>query len=93
MTLCDNVAGLSRLPASIAFNPNTTTEVTTECISQFRYEATVSPSSVTSQDYTFKVPDWPGYYEQEADNLNGQWAQYEMQLEEKKRISNNIWKR
>ncbi|TKU68092.1 type VI secretion system tip protein VgrG, partial [Citrobacter sp. wls710] len=67
MTLCDNVAGLSRLPASIAFNPNTTTEVTTECISQFRYEATVSPSSVTSQDYTFKVPDWPGYYEQEAD--------------------------
>ncbi|HFJ2070539.1 TPA: type VI secretion system Vgr family protein [Salmonella enterica] len=78
MTLCDNVAGLSRLPASIVFNPNTTTEVTTECISQFRYEATVSPSSVTSQDYTFKVPDWPGYYEQEADSLNGQWAQYEI---------------
>lgn len=78
MTLCDNVAGLSRLPGSMAFNPDTTTDVTMECISQFRYEATVSPSCVASQDYTFKVPDWPGYYEQEADNLNGQWAQYEI---------------
>ncbi|WP_054181252.1 type VI secretion system tip protein TssI/VgrG [Trabulsiella odontotermitis] len=78
LTLCDNVAGLRCLTDPVAFNPNTTTEVSTECISVFRYEATVSPSSVQSQDYTFKVPDWPGIYDHEADNLNGQRAQYEI---------------
>jgi type VI secretion system secreted protein VgrG len=78
LTLCDDVAGLYSLPDSLPFNPNTTTEVTTECISTFRYAATVSPSSVQSQDYTFKVPDWPGIYAHEADNLNGQLSQYEI---------------
>ncbi|EFB2468994.1 type VI secretion system tip protein VgrG, partial [Escherichia coli] len=50
----------------------------TECVSMFRYEAYVRPSSVQSQDYTFKVPDWPGMYEQQGENLNGQLAQYEI---------------
>ncbi|ENJ7897531.1 type VI secretion system tip protein VgrG, partial [Escherichia coli] len=27
---------------------------------------------------TFKVPDWPGMYEQQGENLNGQLAQYEI---------------
>ncbi|HAM6167431.1 TPA: type VI secretion system tip protein VgrG [Escherichia coli] len=31
-----------------------------------------------SQDYTFKVPDWPGMYEQQGENLNGQLEQYEI---------------
>ncbi|ENJ8043899.1 type VI secretion system tip protein TssI/VgrG, partial [Escherichia coli] len=44
----------------------------------FRYEAHVRPSSVQSQDYTFKVPDWPGMYEQQGENLNGQLEQYEI---------------
>ncbi|HDV1495739.1 TPA: type VI secretion system tip protein VgrG, partial [Escherichia coli] len=47
-------------------------------VSMFRYEAYVRPSSVQSQDYTFKVPDWPGMYEQQGENLNGQLAQYEI---------------
>ncbi|HBN0570804.1 TPA: type VI secretion system tip protein VgrG, partial [Escherichia coli] len=34
--------------------------------------------SVQSQDYTFKVPDWPGMYEQQGENLNGQLEQYEI---------------
>ncbi|EHX8180432.1 type VI secretion system tip protein VgrG, partial [Escherichia coli] len=38
----------------------------------------VRPSSVQSQDYTFKVPDWPGMYEQQGENLNGQLEQYEI---------------
>lgn len=42
----------------------------------FRYEAHVRPSS-QSQDYTFKVPDWPGMYEQQGESLNGQLEQYE----------------
>ncbi|EHR9690748.1 type VI secretion system tip protein TssI/VgrG, partial [Escherichia coli] len=40
--------------------------------------AHVRPSSVQSQDYTFKVPDWPGMYEQQGENLNGQLEQYEI---------------
>ena len=76
LTLCDDVAGLSDA-GEFPFNPNTDA-VTTACVSTFRYEAHVRPSSVQSQDYTFKVPDWEGLYEQEGDNLNGQLAQYEI---------------
>ena len=78
LTLCDDVAGLSKLPNPISFNPNTTTEVTDECISVFCYEANVRPSSVMSQDYTFKVPGWQGQYQQKGINLNNQFSQYEI---------------
>ena len=78
LTLCDDVAGLSQLPTPISFNPNTTTEVTNECISVFCYEANVRPSSVMSQDYTFKVPGWRGQYNQQGENLNNQFSQYEI---------------
>ncbi|MCN6372501.1 type VI secretion system tip protein VgrG, partial [Escherichia coli] len=44
----------------LPFNPDTSAGAETECVSMFRYEAHVRPSSVQSQDYTFKVPDWPG---------------------------------
>ncbi|ELS5558764.1 type VI secretion system tip protein VgrG, partial [Salmonella enterica] len=36
------------------------------------------PSSVETQDYTFKTPGWPGYYNRAAENLNGQRTQYEI---------------
>ncbi|MBS9074355.1 type VI secretion system tip protein VgrG, partial [Escherichia coli] len=77
LTLCDDVAGLSQA-GELPFNPDTSTGAETECVSMFRYEAHVRPSSVQSQDYTFKVPDWPGMYEQQGENLNGQLAQYEI---------------
>ncbi|EMX5169699.1 type VI secretion system tip protein TssI/VgrG, partial [Citrobacter freundii] len=59
------------------FNPNAR-EVTTECISAFRYRAQIRPSSVENQDYTFKTPGWPGYFSHHAKNLNGQRTQYEI---------------
>ncbi|MDK9363404.1 type VI secretion system Vgr family protein [Lelliottia wanjuensis] len=77
LTLCDGVAGLSTA-GSFPFNPNTATEVSTECISAFSYQAQIRPSSVETQDYTFKVPQWPGYYGQPGENLNGQYTQYEI---------------
>ncbi|MEB4674967.1 type VI secretion system tip protein VgrG, partial [Enterobacteriaceae bacterium G50] len=77
LTLCDDVAGLSQA-GTLPFNPNTSAGAETECVSMFRYEAHVRPSSVQSQDYTFKVPDWPGIYEQQGERLNGQHAQYEI---------------
>ncbi|EOJ4789983.1 contractile injection system protein, VgrG/Pvc8 family, partial [Escherichia coli] len=77
LTLCDDVAGLSQA-GELPFNPDTSAGAETECLSMFRYEAHVRPSSVQSQDYTFKVPDWPGIYEQQGERLNGQHAQYEI---------------
>lgn len=78
LTLCDDVAGLYQTGDAITFNPNTATEVTAECISKFNYEANVRPSSVLSQDYTFKVPGWQGQYSQQGENLNNQFSQYEI---------------
>ncbi len=77
LVLCDDVAGVSSL-GEMPFNPNTSTEVLTECISSFRYRARTGPSSVETQDYTFKMPGWPAYYSRAADNLNGQFTQYEI---------------
>ena len=77
LVLCDDVAGVSSL-GSMPFNPNTTAEASTEHISQFRYHAQIRPSSVETQDYTFKTPAWPGYYNRAAENLNGQLTQYEI---------------
>ncbi|WP_196209562.1 type VI secretion system Vgr family protein [Citrobacter sp. Res13-Sevr-PEB04-36] len=76
LVLCDDVAGVSKL-GEMPFNPNTR-EVSTECISEFRYRAQVRPSSVENQDYTFKAPGWPGYFSHHATNLNGQRTQYEI---------------
>ncbi|WP_275044591.1 contractile injection system protein, VgrG/Pvc8 family, partial [Citrobacter freundii] len=74
--LCDDIAGVSTL-GDMPFNPNAR-EVTTECISAFRYRAQIRPSSVENQDYTFKTPGWPGYFSHHAKNLNGQRTQYEI---------------
>lgn len=76
LVLCDDVAGVSTL-GEMPFNPNTR-EVSTECISEFRYRAQIRPSSVENQDYTFKTPGWPGYFSHHAPNLNGQRTQYEI---------------
>lgn len=78
LTLCDDVAGLTLIKEAIPFNPNTTTEVTNECISIFHYEANVRPSSVLSKDYTFKAPGWEGRFNQQGENLNKQFTQYEI---------------
>ncbi|EJJ4020371.1 type VI secretion system tip protein VgrG, partial [Salmonella enterica] len=68
LVLCDDVAGVSTL-GEMPFNPNTYTEVSTMCVSSFRYRARTGPSSVETQDYTFKTPGWPGYYNRAAENL------------------------
>ncbi|EFH2366532.1 type VI secretion system tip protein TssI/VgrG, partial [Escherichia coli] len=68
------------LPESfeIPWNPNTRTEVSTLCISQFRYSAQIRPSSVVTKDYTFKRPGWAGRFEQEGQHQDYQRTQYEV---------------
>ncbi|CSO56564.1 Vgr protein [Shigella sonnei] len=75
--LCDTVR---HLPESfeIPWNPNTRTEVSTLCISQFRYSAQIRPSSVVTKDYTFKRPGWAGRFEQEGQHQDYQRTQYEV---------------
>nr|MDN1739711.1 type VI secretion system tip protein VgrG [Escherichia coli] len=54
------------------------TEVSTLCISQFRYSAQIRPSSVVTKDYTFKRPGWAGRFDQEGQHQDYQRTQYEV---------------
>ncbi len=75
--LCDTVRFLPEA-FEIPWNPNTRTEVSTPCISQFRYSAQIRPSSVIAKDYTFKRPGWAGRFDHEGENLDYQRTQYEV---------------
>jgi type VI secretion system secreted protein VgrG len=77
LTLCDNEAGLFPVE-DLPFNPNVTTDVSTECVSDFEYRAQIRPSSIETRDYTFKTPGWAGSFAHSATNLNGQYSQYEI---------------
>lgn len=75
--MCDTV---NFLPDAfdIPWNPNTATDVSTPCISQFRYSAQIRPSSMITKDYTFKRPGWAGRYDQAGENQDYQRTQYEI---------------
>ena len=77
LVLCDTVRFLPDA-FDIPWNPNTRTEVSTPCISQFRHSAQIRPSSVIAKDYTFKRPGWAGRFEHEGENLDYQRTQYEV---------------
>ncbi|WP_458047357.1 type VI secretion system Vgr family protein [Phytobacter sp. AG2a] len=77
LVLTDDVAGVATV-GDLPFNPNTRTGVLTDCISEFRYRAQIRPSSVQTQDYTFKAPSWQGTFSHHPRELNGQRAYYEI---------------
>lgn len=77
LVLCDTVRFLPEA-FEIPWNPNTRTEVSTPCISQFRHSAQIRPSSVIGKDYTFKRPGWAGRFEQQGQNQDYQRTQYEV---------------
>lgn len=77
LMLCDTVRFLPEA-FEIPWNPNTRTEVSTPCISQFRHSAQIRPSSVVTKDYTFKRPGWAGRFEQEGEHQDWQRTQYEV---------------
>ncbi|QLR77509.1 type VI secretion system tip protein VgrG [Citrobacter freundii] len=77
LVLCDTVRFLPEA-FEIPWNPNTRTEVSMPCISQFRHSAQIRPSSVIGKDYTFKRPGWAGRFEQQGQNQDYQRTQYEV---------------
>ena len=77
LVLCDTVRFLPEA-FDIPWNPNTRTEVSTPCISQFRHSAQIRPSSVVAKDYTFKRPGWAGRFEHEGQSQDYQRTQYEV---------------
>lgn len=77
LVLCDTVRFLPEA-FDIPWNPNTRTEVSTPCISQFRHSVQIRPSSVIGKDYTFKRPGWAGRFEQQGQNQDYQRTQYEV---------------
>lgn len=77
LVLCDTVRSLPDT-FEIPWNPNTRTEVSTPCISQFRHSAQIRPSSVVIKDYTFKRPGWAGRFEHEGEHQEWQRTQYDV---------------
>ncbi|MDU2940982.1 MAG: type VI secretion system tip protein TssI/VgrG [Enterobacteriaceae bacterium] len=77
LVLCDTVRFLPDT-FEIPWNPNTRTEVSTPCISQFRHSAQIRPSSVIAKDYTFKRPGWAGRFEHVGEHQDYQRTQYEV---------------
>lgn len=77
LVLCDTVRYLPDA-FEIPWNPNTRTEVSTRCISQFRYSAQIRPSQTIVKDYTFKRPGWAGRFDQDGENMDYQRTQYEV---------------
>lgn len=65
-------------PLEMAFNPNLSSGVTDECISQINHTVQIRPSSVVSKDYTFKRPGWQGQFKEEGVNQEWQRTQYEI---------------
>jgi type VI secretion system secreted protein VgrG len=62
LTVCDDIAGLTRLKEAFTFNPDANAELMKECVRKFHYGANVRPSSILSKDYAFKTPDWEGTF-------------------------------
>ncbi|MFJ2974299.1 type VI secretion system tip protein VgrG [Kluyvera sp. NPDC087067] len=77
LVLCDTVRFLPEA-FDIPWNPNTRSEVSTPCISQFRHSAQIRPSSVIGKDYTFKRPGWAGRFEHQGEHQDYQRTQYEV---------------
>lgn len=77
LVLCDTVRFLPEA-FEIPWNPNTRTEVSTPCVSQFRHSAQIRPSSVIGKDYTFKRPGWAGRFEHQGEHQDYQRTQYEV---------------
>ncbi|MBV6818403.1 type VI secretion system tip protein VgrG [Rahnella sp. PD12R] len=77
LTFADNCSALSHI-GSFAYNPNAASEAQTYCISHFRRSASIRPSEVVTQDYTFTAPNWQAQYQALPPRMKFQHDLYEI---------------
>lgn len=77
LILCDNAANLPDTDA-LNYHPDPGEDTTLYHVTQFRRSAQIRPAKVTTQDYTFKTPSWPGSFDHQGDNLDSQYPIYEI---------------
>ncbi|MDT7486814.1 type VI secretion system tip protein TssI/VgrG [Citrobacter koseri] len=76
LILCDSAESLPD-SESLNYNPSPGEETLLYHVTKFRRSAQIRPASVTTQDYTFKSPSWPGNFSHEGDRLYVQYPIYE----------------
>ena len=62
----------------LPYNPNGANESSQYCINNFCRSAQIRPAQVTTQDYTFKAPLWPGQFNHRPSKMPNQRAVYEV---------------
>jgi type VI secretion system secreted protein VgrG len=77
LVLCDNAADLPD-GDSLNYHPDPGEETRLYHVMQFRRSAQIRPAAVTTQDYTFKAPSWPGRFKHQGDRLDSQYPIYEI---------------
>ncbi|MEW7312483.1 type VI secretion system tip protein VgrG [Buttiauxella gaviniae] len=77
LTFADDSRVLRRLDP-LPYNPNGASESSRYCINSFCRRAQIRPAQVTTQDYTFKAPLWPGQFNHRPSEMPNQRAVYEI---------------
>ncbi|AVF36967.1 type VI secretion system tip protein TssI/VgrG [Rahnella sikkimica] len=77
LTFADNCSALSHI-GSFPYNPNAASEADTYCVSHFRRSASIRPSEVVTQDYTFTAPNWQAKYQAQPPRMKFQHDLYEI---------------
>ncbi|EAS1758242.1 type VI secretion system tip protein VgrG [Salmonella enterica] len=77
LVLSDSAASLPD-GGGLDYHPEPGEETTLYHVMQFRRSAQIRPAKVTTQDYTFKTPSWPGQFKHQGDNLDSQYPVYEI---------------
>ncbi|MEW7315106.1 type VI secretion system tip protein TssI/VgrG [Buttiauxella gaviniae] len=77
LTFADDSRVLRRLDP-LPYNPNGANESSRYCINSFCRRAQIRPAQVTTRDYTFKAPLWPGQFNHRPSEMPNQRAVYEI---------------
>ncbi|MEW7312276.1 type VI secretion system tip protein TssI/VgrG [Buttiauxella gaviniae] len=77
LTFADDSRVLRRLDP-LPYNPNGASESSRYCINSFCRRAQIRPAQVTTRDYTFKAPLWPGQFNHRPSEMPNQRAVYEI---------------
>ncbi|EGJ1648773.1 type VI secretion system tip protein TssI/VgrG [Salmonella enterica] len=77
LILCDSAESLPDIEP-INYHPEPSEDTKLYHVMQFRRSAQIRPAAVTTQDYTFRAPSWPGSFNHMGDRLDSQYPIYEI---------------